>query len=153
MIRSCKQHHTIVTCTSISIWVSTSPDFQLSAPLTATPHLINFSPPSSLLTRPHTERAKMTSLTSSLQDLLSSILNVFRSIFATVFSLFESVTAVFTNLVTSVFDFARGLVGFLLSMFWGFSLSFSRSLRFPVFFSGGLNGKFGPERSFELIWA
>lgn len=59
----------------------------------------------------------MSSLTSSLQDLISSIFGVFRSIFATIFSTLESVTAVFTNLISGILDFARGLVGFLLSKF------------------------------------
>ncbi|MCJ1263499.1 hypothetical protein MMC22_003369 [Lobaria immixta] len=56
----------------------------------------------------------MSSIVSSVSDLISSIFEVFRSIFATIISALDSVLAVFTNLVRSVFDLMSGLVGFVL---------------------------------------
>lgn len=59
----------------------------------------------------------MSSIVSSVSDLISSIFEVFRSIFATIISALDSVLAVFTNLVRSVFDLMSGLVGFVLGEF------------------------------------
>ena len=56
----------------------------------------------------------MASIFSGLQDLISSIFEIFRGIFSTIVSGFESVLGLFQNLISSIFDLMSGFVGFIL---------------------------------------
>jgi len=57
----------------------------------------------------------MSSIVSGVSNLISSIFEIFKSIFDTILSLLQSVAAVFTTFLKSVFDLGKGLVEFLLS--------------------------------------
>ncbi|KAI9798989.1 MAG: hypothetical protein M1833_004342 [Piccolia ochrophora] len=57
----------------------------------------------------------MSSITHSLNNLLTSIFDIFRSLLNTLLSSVQSVGAVLTNLVRSVADLALSLFNFLLN--------------------------------------
>ncbi len=59
----------------------------------------------------------MTSITSSFNSLVQSILSLFQGILNTIFSVFQSFFAVITTTLSSVLDLTRGLFAFLLSTF------------------------------------
>ncbi|MCJ1300468.1 hypothetical protein MMC08_003265 [Hypocenomyce scalaris] len=56
----------------------------------------------------------MTGITSSLSNLLGSILDIFRSILNTLLSSLQGVGAVCVTSLSSIFDLAKGLFEFLL---------------------------------------
>ncbi|KAL9009720.1 MAG: hypothetical protein Q9173_005279 [Seirophora scorigena] len=58
----------------------------------------------------------MSSITASLQDLLSSILSVFGSIFNTFYAAFDTLFATASSLLHSIADMMSGLVGFVLGL-------------------------------------
>ncbi|KAL8766906.1 MAG: hypothetical protein Q9209_006454 [Squamulea sp. 1 TL-2023] len=57
----------------------------------------------------------MSSITSSLNNLISSFLDILKSIFATFYSAFETVFTTASSLMNSIVDLFSGLLGFILS--------------------------------------
>ncbi|KAL8831877.1 MAG: hypothetical protein Q9170_005104 [Blastenia crenularia] len=55
----------------------------------------------------------MSSITSSLSDLLSSFLSILRSIFDTFYSAIETVFTTASSLISSIVDLFSGFVGFI----------------------------------------
>ena len=56
----------------------------------------------------------MSSVTASLQNLVSSFLDIIKAIFQTFYSAFETVFATASGLISSIVDLMSGLIGFIL---------------------------------------
>ena len=56
-------------------------------------------------------------LTSGIENLFSSIFEIFQGFINTILSAFQSVFALAKNLIASIFDLLSGVVGFVLGMF------------------------------------